>query len=64
MKLIIQIPCYNEEETLELAYNALHHILCPQWKSNQLDKQKYPKKQLHTLFYLIWMTKVRKKTFS
>ena len=30
----------------------------------QLDKQKYPKKQLHTLFYLIWMAKVRKKTFS
>ncbi|WP_295076022.1 glycosyltransferase family 2 protein [Ruminococcus sp.] len=27
MKLIIQIPCYNEEETLELAYNDLpHHI--------------------------------------
>ena len=23
MKLIIQIPCYNEEETLELAYNDL-----------------------------------------
>ena len=23
MKLIIQIPCYNEEETLELAYNCL-----------------------------------------
>ena len=27
MKLIIQIPCYNEEETLELAYNDLpRHI--------------------------------------
>jgi hypothetical protein len=39
-------------------------LLCSQWKSNQLDKQKYPKKQLHTLFYLIWMAKVRKKTFS
>lgn len=27
MKLIIQIPCYNEEETLELAYNDLpQHI--------------------------------------
>ena len=23
MKLIIQIPCYNEEETLELALNDL-----------------------------------------
>ena len=23
MKLIIQIPCYNEEETLEVALNAL-----------------------------------------
>lgn len=23
MKLIIQIPCYNEEETLEIALNAL-----------------------------------------
>ena len=27
MKLIIQIPCYNEEKTLELAYNDLpRHI--------------------------------------
>ena len=23
MKLIIQVPCYNEEKTLELAYNCL-----------------------------------------
>ena len=27
MKLIIQVPCYNEEKTLELAYNDLpRHI--------------------------------------
>lgn len=27
MKLIIQIPCYNEEETLELAYNDLPRFI-------------------------------------